>query len=1042
MSELNQNTEISQENATTNDSSNQKNRPLKIERQTGIWRSFEEKNHTEEFQKSLSTEFMSSPLRSEFSQEGTESDGVARRDFLKLMGASVALTTAAGCIRRPVQKLVPYNKQPEEVTLGVPNYYTSTFFDGQEGFGLLIKSREGRPVHIEGNPNNPLNGSAVSVRAQASLLSLYDPERLQKPFRNLLNEKKTNKETVRISWEDLDKKVVEELKKGGVAVLTGNLNGPSTKAVVADFCSGFNADHYVWEPLAQDDVLNGQKISYGEAVVPLYKYDEAKVIVSIDADFLGAWGPAIQSNRLFANGRRNPSKMSRLISFDSTYSLTAANADVRVRIKPSNQFQIIMGLIAEIFPENPVGSGYKGIAEKIGIDSEVFKKVASDLKKNKRESIVVTGGLQTRTEDSEALQVAVNYLNHLLENDGRTILSNSGNQNLSAQYESLITLISKMKSGSVKTLIIYRQNPIYNLAKSFGFHEAIAKVATVVFIGDQMDETASLSQYIATDSHALESWNDSEFANGLFGIHQPLIRSMYDTRSFQLSLMTWGFMAAVGPRRLQDYETFHEYLRAFWKVEMSPKLAKGQDFETFWNQTLQFGTVGTVSNSSVRSFKTDALSKIKGVQKSSDLELALYPTSHIGDGTLANVAWLQELPNPVSKIVWDNYASVSMKTADRLNLKQGDLIELTSNGVTVTLPTHIQPGLHDGVVAVAVGYGRTHAGKVGNDIGQNAYVFAKVETNNAIFSGAAVDIKKTGKKYDLVTTQGHDSMEGRQIVVQATNKDYEKSKSANIHKHHTWSMWSGHQYNGHKWGMAIDLNTCTGCSACMTACRSENNIHVVGKKYIMQGREMDWIRIDRYYVGDTDNAQAVFQPIMCQHCDNAPCETVCPVAATVHSSEGLNEIVYNRCVGTRYCSNNCPYKVRRFNWFNYAKLIEKPMHMALNPEVGVRTRGVMEKCTFCVQRIKDGKNVAKTENRSLKDGDIKVACESACPTQAITFGDLNDENSRVAKTFKSEERSYALLEEWYAKPSVRYMSKIRNNDLETVHSAGSGGDHA
>ncbi len=1038
MSELNQNTEH-------NEPSNQANRPKDLVRDNTYWRSFDELNNTAEFQKSLTTEFMSSPLRAESALEGTESDGVARRDFLKLMGASVALTTAAGCIRRPIQKMIPYNKQPEEVTLGVPNYYTSTYFDGQEGFGLLVKSREGRPVHIEGNPNNPLNGSAVSVRAQASLLSLYDPERMQKPFRNLLNEKKTNKETVGISWEELDKKVVADLGKGGIAILTGNLSGPATKAVVGDFCAGFKADHYTWEPLAQDDVLNGQKLSYGESVVPSYRYDKAKIIVSIDADFLGAWGPAIGSNRLFAEGRRNPSKMSRLISFDSTYSLTAANADVRVRIKPSEQLQIIMGLIAEIFPENSTASSYKGAAEKLGINSETFKKIAADLKKNAGESIVVTGGLQTRTADSEAVQIATNYLNSLLSNDGKTILAKSGNPNLSADYDSLITLISKMKSGAVKTLIIYRQNPIYALANSLGFHEALSKVDTVVFIGDQMDETASFSNYVATDNHALESWNDSEFANGLFGIHQPLIRSMYDTRSFQLSLMTWGFMAKVGPRRLQDFETFHEYLRAFWKTEMAPKLAKGQDFEIFWNHTLQHGTVGEIANSSARSFKTDALNKIKQNQKSSELELALYPTSHIGDGTLANVSWLQELPNPVSKIVWDNYASVSMKTADRLHLKQGDLIEVTSNSVTVALPTHIQPGLHDGVVAVAIGYGRTKAGKVGNDVGQNAFVFAtKDANNNILFSGSAVEIKKIGQKYDLVTTQGHDSMEGRQIVVQATNKDYEKSKSANIHKHHTWSMWSGHQYNGHKWGMAIDLNTCTGCSACMTACRSENNIHVVGKKYIMQGREMDWIRIDRYYVGDTENAQAVFQPIMCQHCDNAPCETVCPVAATVHSSEGLNEMVYNRCVGTRYCSNNCPYKVRRFNWFNYAKLIEKPMHMALNPDVGVRTRGVMEKCTFCVQRIKEGKNIAKTENRPLKDGDIKVACESACPTKAITFGDLNDENSRVAKTFKAEERSYALLEEWYAKPSVRYMSKIRNNDQithgESAHAAG--GEHA
>ena len=355
------------------------------------------------------------------------------------------------------------------------------------------------------------------------------------------------------------------------------------------------------------------------------------------------------------------------------------------------------------------------------------------------------------------------------------------------------------------------------------------------------------------------------------------------------------------------------------------------------------------------------------------------------------------------------------------------MIELTVGGKKLSLPTHIQPGLHDQVVAIAVGYGRTHAGDVAKGIGQNAFTLAQGE----LLSGLPVEFKKTGAKIELVTTQGHDSMEGRQIVVQATNKDIQKAKDANIHRHHTWNIWSGHQYNGHKWGMAVDLNTCTGCSACMTACQSENNTAVVGKKYVMQGREMHWIRIDRYYTGDVENAETVFQPLMCQHCDNAPCETVCPVAATVHSSEGLNEQIYNRCVGTRYCSNNCPYKVRRFNWFNYAKLIEKPMHMALNPEVTVRTRGVMEKCTFCVQRIKEGKNKAKIEDRPLKDGDIKTACEAACPTNTIVFGDLNDPNSRVAKVFKQEPRAYELLEEWYAKPSVRYQSKIRNNDQVT-----------
>lgn len=1024
-----------------------KHQPQNIERNRNFWKSFDEKNDTPEYRKAVETEFMSSPLREESKNEGTENDGFARREFLKLMGASVALTTAAGCIRRPVQKMVPYVKQPEEVTLGVPNYYTSSYFDGQEGFGLLVKSREGRPVHIEGNPLFPLNGSAVSVRAQASLLGLYDPERLQKPFRNLLNEGRTNKETVGISWEDLDNKIVAELQKGSVALLTGNIPSPATQAVIKDFSLGFKANHYVWESLAQDDVSLGQKISFGEACVPEYRYDKAKTIVSIDADFLGAWGPAITATRLFADGRRRPETMSRLISFDSTYSLTAANADVRFRIKPSQQLDVVMGLIANL---SGSAADYKNIATSLGINPEAFKKVADELKKNAGSCVVVTGGMPTRTIDSTDLQVAVNYLNHILGNDGKTVLAKSGNEFATASYASLNNLIKDMNAGKIMTLIIYRQNPFYTLSKSFGFTEALKKVNTVVYVGDTMNETANLSHYVVTDNHTLETWNDNEFANGIYGIHQPLIRTMYDTRSFQLSLMTWAFLAKVGPERIQKYETFYDYLKAFVKSEIIPKYAKGQNFETFWNGLLQKGFIGETVKSSARSFKSEAFTKIKKqALTKNNLELVMYVKPQIGDGTLANIGWLQELPDPVSKIVWDNYASVSLKTAETLKLKQDDMIELLVGEVKIKLPLHIQPGLHDEVVTVAVGYGRTRAGKVGNDIGVDVYPFASVtQDGTAIFAGQTVEIKKLGTKYELVTTQGHDSMEGRQIVVQATNLDYEKSKDANIHKHHTWSIWSGHQYNGNKWGMAVDLNTCTGCSACMTACQSENNIHVVGKKYVMQGREMHWIRIDRYYVGEAENAQAVFQPIMCQHCDNAPCEVVCPVAATVHSDEGLNMMVYNRCVGTRYCSNNCPYKVRRFNWFNYAKLIESPIHMSLNPEVTVRPRGVMEKCSFCVQRIKVAKNIAVQENRALKDGDVKVACETVCPTKAITFGDLNDVNSRVAKVFAKEQRAYSLLEEWYAQPSVRYLSKIRNNDELTAHSdhkevkTQKGADHA
>ncbi len=1032
-----------------NDEAKKAARPA-IQRNRNYWKSIEDKNDTPEFKEALETEFMSSPLRAEAAKEG-DNDKWARREFLKLMGASMALTTAAGCIRRPVQKLVPYTRQPEEVTLGVSNWYTSTYFDGQEGLGLLIKSREGRPVHIQGNPSHPLNKGAVSTRSQASLLSLYDPERLQAPQRNLFNEKKSNKETVNVSWEDLDKKAVAEIQKGGVYILSGNISSPATQAVIDDFGKAFGSEHVVWEPLAHDDVAEGQKASYGDAVVPSYRFDLAKMIVSIDADFLGTWISPVAFTRQFAAGRKNIEQMNRMVSFDSTYSLTGANADVRFRIKPSQQLTVVMGLISEVQKLRTVASNYSketlepfaNAAADLKIAPSAFAKVADDLYKNAGQSLVVAGGIQTRTEDSLSLQIAVNYLNSLLGNEGKTVLARSGNANLKASYDAIVNLVSKMNAGAVKTLIIYRSNPLYSLSKDLAFEEALKKVTTVIYAGDKMDETAVKSHLIAVDNHALETWGDAEFAQGVYSVHQPLIRTMYDTRSFQLSLMTWAFMANKGPKRLTTYETFYDYLRAFWKEDMAPKLAKGKDFESFWNELLQKGVHGDLTTSTARTIKGGAFDQIKKRPITEGFEIALYPTVQLGDGTLANIGWLQELPDPVTKIVWDNYACVSIKTAESLKLKEGDIVEVKVEGKTLSIPAHIQPGLHDEVVAIAIGYGRTMAGKVGNEVGKDAYFLSTVKNNDIIFAGLKAELKKTGGHYDLVTTQGHDSMEGRQIVVQASNKDYAAQKDANIHHHQIWNIWSGHQYNGHKWGMAVDLNSCTGCSACMTACQSENNVHVVGKKYVMQGREMHWIRIDRYYTGDIANAETVFQPVMCQHCDNAPCETVCPVAATVHSSEGLNEMVYNRCVGTRYCSNNCPYKVRRFNWFNYAKLIEKPMHMHLNPEVTVRTRGVMEKCTFCVQRIKEGKNKAKYENRPLKDGDIKVACEVACPADAITFGDMNDENSRVAKIFKSEPRAYGLLEEWHAKPAVRYLSKIRNNDVVTANQSGhSEGGHS
>lgn len=1022
-----------------------------IARDNKYWLSLEQWSQDPEFMKLAETEFQSSPLRAD-----EKEDGVARREFLKLMGASLALTTA-GCIRRPVQKIVPYNKQPEEVTLGVANNYSSAYFDGSEGYGVLVRTREGRPIKIEANPSHPFNKGGLGIRGQASLLNLYDPERLQGPKRNLFNEKKTNRETVNVKWEDLDTKVVEQLKKGKVVVLTGALSSPSTRAVVGDFAKAFGARHVAWEVFNHEDIRAGQKASYGEAIVPQYRFDKAKMIISIDADFLGSWLTPVAFSRQFAMGRKDIKNMSKLVSFDSTYSLTGANADVRIKIKPSQQLDVVMGLLHEIlvkqgktsFASNgslkSVLSSYSDVASRLGIEPALFAKIAEDLVSAQGESLVVAGGITTQTESSLALQVAVNLLNSALGNDGKTVDSKGGNPGLTASHAEMAELIQDMKDGKVETLIIHRVNPGYGLPQSLGFADAVKKVKMVVYTGDRIDETGLYADYLAPDNHALETWNDAELAKGVYTVAQPAIRPMYETRSFQLSLMTWAYLADVGSQRLKTFETYYDFLRSVWKEEIFPKVGSG-DFESFWVKALQDGAVGTMSSGSgARSFKTESVSLLKAAKPATGYELALYSTSTMGDGSLNNVSWLHELPDPITKIVWDNYAMVSLATAEKNGLKESSVIEIKVGDKTLELPVHVQPGLHDDVIAVAVGYGRTHAGKVGNGIGKNAFDLISASGGKLVLAGQAVELKKLNKKYELACTQGHHSMEGRQIVVEATLKDYNKSASANVPHPHVWSIWADQKYNGHKWGMAVDLNSCTGCSACVIACQSENNIPVVGKKYILEGREMHWLRIDRYYTGNPADAEAVFQPVMCQHCDNAPCETVCPVLATVHSSEGLNDMVYNRCVGTRYCSNNCPYKVRRFNWFNYTKQIEKPLHMALNPAVGVRTRGVMEKCTFCVQRIQEAKTTARNENRRVKDGDVKTACQTSCPSDAIVFGDLNDKESKVAKMFAEDKRAYALLEEWNAAPSVRYFTKIRNNDKETAsqkNGHASKGDHA
>lgn len=983
------------------------------------WMSLEQWRQDPDFKAFAEKEFMSSPLESEDGK-----DGWARREFLKLMGASLALSSF-GCVRRPAQKIIPYLNKPADVIHGIPNYYASSYVDGLEGLGILVTTRDGRPIKIEGNTDHPFNGGGMSARAHAHILKLYDPDRYTGPKNKGAN----------VSWEDLDKAVVEQLKKGKVALLAATCLSPSTQALVDDFASGFLAKTYQYDDVSYEALVKAQKASYGQASLPRYHVERAKYILAVNNDFLGTWLTPTHFQRQFGKGRRASEGMNKLVVFESVFSLTGSNADRRIRIRPSQSLDVVMGLLHELIVNRKVSryahdsgvlsvlSGFAKVSSDLGVN---LSEIAEELWKNRGQSLVFAGGLSADTENAVQLQVAANFLNAVLENDGKTF-EGVGAARVVGKTAPLGVgeLIAALNNKEIKTVIIHGCNPAYSLPAGSKFKEALSNAEMVIYTGDRGDETAKLATYVAADHHALENWGDMLTYDGTYSVQQPTIQPLFETRAFQDSMLTWLKGAQLGSARVKTSEAWYDYLHSNWKEN----LAKGsKNFEEQWTEILQRGVLtSSRAGTAAKSFQTSALSGIKSSARTSGFELALYSTVGLGDGSLANVPWLQELPDPVTKICWDNYASFSPKDAGQLKIKEGAHVTLAVGDQKLTVPAHIQPGQADGVVGLAVGYGRQGAGRVADGVGVNAFQLAKWNQGARVSSGLEVSAKVESGFTPLAATQDHHTMEGRQLVVEETLRDHLKSPGGSVERTKLTSMWSEHQYPGHKWGMVIDLNTCNGCNACVIACQSENNIPTVGKKYVLSGREMHWLRVDRYYSGTPDNPETVYQPLPCMHCDNAPCETVCPVIATMHSEEGTNDMIYNRCVGTRYCANNCPYKVRRFNWFNYNNDIPSPRHMALNPDVTTRFRGVMEKCTFCIHRIKFHKNQAKLQDRKLGPNEVQTACAQSCPTGAITFGDLNNRESNVAKEFISP-KSYALLEELNTKPAVRYQVKVRNTD--------------
>jgi MoCo/4Fe-4S cofactor protein with predicted Tat translocation signal len=996
------------------------------------WRCLEELADSEQFHEFLKQEFPQ--------QAAGLLDEVGRRDFLKLMGASLALAGLNACGKAaPVdKKIVPYVNQPETMVIGKPMFFATAFPMGGVGTGVLVESHEGRPTKIEGNPNHPASIGATDAFAQASILTLYDPDRSQ-VIKNAGRISTWNAFLIAIN-DDLEAERV--VGGGGLRILTETVTSPTLANQLRQLLARFpNAKWHQYEPVNRDNAHTGNRLAFGTDVNTVYRFENADVILSLDADFLFS-GPAnVRYARDFAGKRRvGQSKigMNRLYAVEATPSVTGSMADHRIALRPS---------------EIPNFAG--AIAAKIGLPvqssadpqrSQWIDALVRDLQKHRGASIVVAGDQQP-----PAVHALAHAMNQALDNVGKTVVySEPIEANPADQMASLRELVKDMEAGAVRILLMLSGNPVFTAPVDLGFAEQLARVPLRIHSNLYEDETSAYCHWHIPETHYLESWSDIRAYDGTVTILQPLIAPLYGGKS------SHEVLAALLGR---SGETPYDIIRNYWKGQ---KIAG--DFESTWRRALHDGVVAgtnlqpkavklktpsndwlarSLSASETRNLTAEtAQPETRNTQSGSSLEISFRPDPTLFDGRFANNAWLQELPKPLTKLTWDNAALVSPKTAERLGLSYQigarggehgriftDLIEIRYAGRILRAPAWIVPGHAEECVTLYFGYGRTRAGKVGNGTGFNAY---SIRTANAPNYGTGVEIRKIGTQYMLACTQFHHSMEGRDLVRAATLEDYRKNPNfAHGERHHEseGSLYPGFKYEGYAWGMAIDVNACIGCNACVVACQAENNIAVVGKTEVTRGREMHWLRIDRYYKGSPENPETYYQPVPCMHCENAPCELVCPVGATSHSHEGLNDMVYNRCVGTRYCSNNCPYKVRRFNFFEYSDFETPSLKALRNPNVTVRSRGVMEKCTYCVQRINVAKIDAEKENRSVRDGEIKTACQAVCPTQAIVFGDINNRESAVAK-LKSESLNYGLLTELNTKPRTTYLAKLKNPNPE------------
>lgn len=942
--------------------------------------------------------------------EEIKSKPSSRRNFLKFCGFSFATAAIASSCENPVKKAIPYLIKPEEVMPGTANHYASTYFDGFEYNSVVVKVKDGRPIKIEGNPFSAISRGRTTARVQASVLSLYDgTARLQKP----------TKDGTEIAWDIADNDVRARLKDIANAgqqtvVLTSNIISPSTKSLINEFLSIYPGKHVMYEPVSASGMVLANKATIGIHGIPDIHFDKAEVIVSFSADFLGTWLSPCEFAYKYGQAKDLLNGRTQLVKhyqFESGLSITGSKADERYPVKPTEIPAIIIQLHNEI-AENTGNQTLNGAANHPAIHS-----IAQGLLSAKGKSVIVS------SSNDPNVQMIVNAINIMLGNYGSTLDTNRLLLTSLALDSDMDLLVNEMNNNIVGGVILWNCNPVYDYHNAKAFIDALQNMMLTVSMNSVINETNEHFRYILPGHHYLESWDDAEPKTGIYSFSQPTIRNLFNTRQPQDSLLKW----------MGQEVDYYQYITNQWINKLA------LTFEGDWNKILQKGVFETQAVDNTASFNgtllADAASLIAQNANASGIQIELYPSIAMGKGNHTNNPWLMELPDPIAKISWDNFASISPKTAEKLNVVTGSVVLI--NGLQ--LPVNVQPGQADETISVALGYGHEKFGKVAKNIGANGYKLITVINDNRHLLNLNAEVKTIEGVFPLAISQKHGSLEGRPIVRETTLSAYKNDPISGNELHKQFeekhvTLYPENQFPGHHWGMGVDLNKCVGCSTCVIACQAENNIPVVGKDEVARTRIMHWIRIDRYYSGNENNPEVVFQPLPCQHCDNAPCENVCPVSATNHSSEGLNQMAYNRCIGTKYCINNCPYKVRRFNWFRYAtnenfdyNMNSDLGRMVLNPDVTVRERGVVEKCTFCVQRIQAAKLQAKMENRQLMDGEVLPACVQACPADALVFGDLNDPESKISKLFK-EPRNYHLLEELHTLPSVGYLTLVRNKE--------------